>query len=656
MRKILILSVLIPAIFIGCSSKKETLAPGKIFTKADGPTLIPIEDFAKKKDKTYRHKISPDGLKIAWIQKSSDMPMIHFKNIGEDKIRRFRLPGSRLSYFRWAQDSRRMFIYLAHRGKEDVSVFSLDTMNPVKRPVDLIKFEGKSIYDKRAIIQRTLKNDPDHIIVRMNDRDSTCYDLYRARVRHQKQELIAENPGNVRNWITDLDGNLYGRIKRDKDTEKGSVEIYNSDENNWKEIAKLELEDNFRILKLDETRKYCWALSNRNRDKIALVRVNLENGQEEVIFEHPKVDIDSAHISDITLKPIFVEFEPDYPGWHFLDKEVEKQFEPFISEMNSKGFKDFNLFSVDNSEKKFTLTAYSDKKYAYYYFDSITGEIKLLEDCYFNRYSEILSDLKPIEIKSRDGLTLNGYLTLPFGKEPRNLPTVLLVHGGPWSRDWYGFDREVQFLANRGYAVLQINYRGSEGYGRAFMDAGKREFAGKMHDDLIDAVNWAIQKGIADKNRIAISGASYGGYATLVGLTFTPDVFACGIDVFGMSDLTTLFETAPTWWKLYMPTWKKFIGDPNNPDDIEDMKARSPLFKVDKITKPLLIIYGSEDVRVDLSESKRMIEAMEKLGKYVEYKRFADEGHGISREKNKIKYYKLVEDFLDRHLKDDSKI
>jgi dipeptidyl aminopeptidase/acylaminoacyl peptidase len=258
--------------------------------------------------------------------------------------------------------------------------------------------------------------------------------------------------------------------------------------------------------------------------------------------------------------------------------------------------------------------------------------------------------MKPISFKSRDNLNIHGYLTVPKGTSGENLPMVLLVHGGPWNRDRWGYNPMVQFLANRGYAVLQINFRGSSGYGHNFLEAGADEWAGKMHNDLIDGVRWAIDEGVANPEKIAIMGSSYGGYAALVGLAFTPERFACGVDVFGPSNLVTLLESSPKYWKFGMSMMYRHIGNPNNPEDRRTMEAKSPLFHVDKITKPLLIVQGGKDVRVTVKESEQIVAAVRKAGKDVKYIFFDNEGHGIRSWSNMLHYLSKLESFLAKHL------
>ncbi len=638
-------------LLIGCvtpSQKKYELHPS--LQGVEHPPVISIKDFFNNRGETFGHRISPDGTKMAWIKMSVGRPKIHFKTIGETTVRRVNADGWRIYGFRWAQDSQRVFVNAPSKGKENYHIFSFDTKNTARKAFMVTKFQGQMTSEKVARIEKVIKNDPQHILVQMNDRNSEIFDLYKVNITNKVKTLVAENPGDVSDWITDDNGNLHARVRRDEDTGDGSIDILNPVDNSWKKVADLKLDDEFHALNLDAEKENFWALSNRNREFVSLVRFNLATGEEQLIYTHPKVDIRKAYISKLTSKPLLVVTEPDYPELTFLDQSMEKNFAPFLAEMEDKGYKGLKLLSYDNNETIFTLLAYSDKQYAYYFFDSKTGAVELLEEVIKQEHVERLSEIKPITIQSRDGLPLHGYLTLPKDIDPVNLPMVLLVHGGPWSRDYYGYDQEVQFLANRGYAVLQINFRGSRGYGRTFMAKAKGEFAGTMHNDLIDAVDWAIDKKIADKSRIAICGASYGGYSALVGLSVTPTVFACGIDSFGPTDLVALMESVPRWWKLSLPMFREYIGDIKKPDDAEMMKSKSPLYKTEAFERPVLIIYGSKDQRVSKEQSTKMIQALQDAGKQVQFQSFPSEGHWIRDDKNKMTYYQLIETFLARYL------
>jgi dipeptidyl aminopeptidase/acylaminoacyl peptidase len=471
------------------------------------------------------------------------------------------------------------------------------------------------------------------------------YDLYRINLNTHKQTLVAQNPGDVLGWVTDDEGNLRARLRK-KTKEISSLEILKPSENTWKALIALDLEDFLQVLSFTADRQVVWALSNRGRDRISLVLMDFATGKEELVYEDPHVDLSAAIISYQTKKPLLAVAFPDYQKLHFFDPQAEEDARIFLDQLPLTLY----LNSADYEERLFTITTYTDKSNEYYLLDRDTRQKILLHRNPILKYQHSLSTVKPISFKSRDGLTIRGYLTLPKGTLGKGLPMVLYVHGGPWRRDYWIYSRTVQFLANRGYAVLQINYRGSTGYGRAFKEASRGEFAGKMHADLIDGVDWAVAKGIADPQKIAIFGASYGGYATLVGLTFTPDNFACGVDVFGISNLITFMQSVPKYWKNWMPYWYKYVGDPDDPEDQGRMKVKSPLFHVDQIKRPLLIVQGANDARVKQQESDQIVAAMRKANKEVEYILFENEGHSIRNWQNRLIFYRKLEDFLAEHL------
>jgi dipeptidyl aminopeptidase/acylaminoacyl peptidase len=304
--------------------------------------------------------------------------------------------------------------------------------------------------------------------------------------------------------------------------------------------------------------------------------------------------------------------------------------------------------SFDDEERFVTVEVFTEKGYASYLLDRRTKERRLLGRSQTLAFESSLATVEPVSFKSRDGILLNGYLTRPVGVDAP-APMVLLVHGGHWARDYWRYDRVVQFLANRGYAVLQVNYRGSTGFGRAFRELAVGEYAGKMHDDLIDGVRWAIEKRLADPSRVAIYGGSYGGYAALVGMTFTPDVFACGVAVVPVSNWLTLYETAPPYWKLtWVPLFHKYVGNPNRPEDRQRIESRSPLLKANQAQRPILMIHGARDARVHVRESEQMVAALRAAGKDVRFVVFPDEGHrrDYGNWRNAITHYAEVERFL----------
>ena len=333
---------------------------------------------------------------------------------------------------------------------------------------------------------------------------------------------------------------------------------------------------------------------------------------------------------------------------HFFDKDSKEAYELLVSKLPGV---EIAVTSSNKNEDKFIVRTYSDKSRGqYFFFDKNNKTVEKIADISPWINVSQMSDMKPITYKSRDGLTIHGYLTLPNGIEAKNLPVVVNPHGGPWARDRWGFNPEVQFLANRGYAVLQMNFRGSTSYGRKFWEASFKEWGQKMQDDVSDGVKWLIDQGIADPKRVGIYGGSYGGYATLAGLTFTPDLYACGVDYVGVSNLFTFMETIPPYWKQYLDMLHEMVGDPSNASDKEMMTKFSPSLQADKIKAPLFVAQGANDPRVKKSESDQMVSAMKERGISVEYMVKDNEGHGFHNEENRFEFYGAMEKFLDTHL------
>ena len=605
------------------------------------PELIPLRDFFVNKETRFGYRVSPDGLKLGWIAVNNRRLTIHFKTIGEDDLRIINTHSPQNIYgFAWLQDSRRMLFWQDQAGNENYHIYLTDSAKPDQKPVDLTPFEGT-----KAWIHRILRTDLEHILIEHNQRDKSVFDLYRVNLTSGKHQLMAQNPGNVIGWISDDDGVLRARL-RSLDNDQRSLEVLQGPATSWKQLISWDLEESVGFLSFTSDNKGVWLKSNRGKDRIGLVRLDLETGEEDLVYEHPQVDLGQVSISYLTKEPIFAACYPDYQKLHFFDSEVKKLSEPFRTQQPVNLY----LTSSDNDETVLTVAAYTDKGGEYYLFNRNTRQKELLSRHPITVYRDSLASMKPVSFQSRDGLTLHGYLTRPAGTSGKMLPTVLFVHGGPWYRDYWNYRDTVQFLANRGYAVFQINYRGSTGYGRAFKEAAVGEYAGKMHDDLIDGTQWLIDAGISDPEKIGIFGFSYGGYATLVGLTFTPDTFACGVNVFGMSNLVTTLESTPKYWKNWMPFFYKYVGDPKIPEDRKIMEAKSPLFRVDQIKKPLLIVQGANDVRVPQKESDQIVSALKKSGKEVQYILFPDEGHSIRNWQNKITFYRELEDFFAEHL------
>ncbi len=603
--------------------------------------LIPIDKFFLNPKIKFAFKISPDGQKLAWLELKNNRMTIFFKNLNDQRIYFINTNSNRNIYrFYWLLDSQRLLYRQDQAGNENYHIYMLDCRYPDKQPINLTPYENT-----RAWVNQIIRTDPDHILVSHNRRDKRVFDLYKVNLNTRQESLVSENPGTIRTGITDDQGNLHGLIKKTLPN-KRIMEFYNSEQKKWQQVASWSIENKFKFLSFTADKKKLWMLSNRGRDRIALVQFDPGTGEETPIYEDANVDLKEVLISALTKKPVAALSFPGYPRLHFFERSFAKHASHFKTQKKSS----LLLMSSDSQEKIFTLGVYTDKGIDFYLYNRTSQQKTLLARHPIYPYEQTLADMKPIVLKSRDGLTLHGYLTLPKEKSPKKLPMVLKVHGGPWARDYWGYNEEIQFLANRGYAVLQINYRGSIGYGRAFEEAAVGEFAGKMHDDLLDGVRWAVNKGIADPKKIAIMGRSYGGYAALVGMTFTPDTFACGIDVVGPSNLVSLLESVPKYWKPWLGRWYKYVGNPQNLQDRYKMMAKSPFFQIDNIKKPLFIVQGANDPRVNRSESDQIVAAMQKAGLEVEYLLFANEGHWIRNGANRLEFYQRLEYFLAKHL------
>ncbi len=629
--------ILLAFVFSNCATAPKHPA----LESAQLPDLIPLRHLVVNKDTKFNYRISPDGRTLGWIAVKSGRLTIHIKQVDGDKVSTLTPAVSgNIFGFVWTPDSRRILYWQDQSGNENYHIYLAVSDRPDQPAIDLTPFDKT-----RASIHRIVRTDPENVLITHNHRDKSVYDLYRINLKTHEQTMLAQNPGDVLSWLTDDEGNLRARLR--KKTENSRVfEIFERSGSTWKALVTLSLEDALWVLSFTADGDAVWALSNRGRDRIALVRMDFTTGEEKLVYAEPRVDLSGTIISYLTKEPIVAIAYPDYQKLHFFNGQIEEDAKMFLGQHPVA----LGINSADYDERMITVSTSTDKGYAYYLFNTDTHQKVLLHRNPIFKYEESLTTMKPVAFKSRDGLTLHGYLTLPKGPPAKGLPMVLLVHGGPWARDYWGYRSAVQLLANRGYAVLQINYRGSTGYGRKFKESAIGEFAGKMHTDLIDGVKWAVAQGIADPDKIAIFGFSYGGYATLVGLTFTPDIFACGVDVFGMSNLVTFTRSVPEYWKNWMPYWYKYVGNPTNPEDISRMESKSPLFRVDQINRPLLIVQGANDARVKQQESDQIVAAMRKAGKEVEYILFQNEGHSIRNWQNRVIFYRGLEDFLAKHL------
>ena len=607
--------------------------------EASLPPLIPVETFFSTAQESWDHKISPDGEKLLWIALRDDKPAIHFRRLDGGPVKS--IPAERpVRWAYWAYDSRHITAWWDNDGDENYHFLLADTENPDQPVRDLTPRPGVKVRFQQYFHDRPLE-----YLLKDNRRDRSEFDVFWLNIATGDERPVAQNPGNVYRYYTDQAGEVIAVQRRLPDT-TWSLDV--RDGSAWRSITRGSVEDELWIAGHPPVgATWAWAVSNLGRDRQVVVKLDLKSGAETFFYEDPEADVHGLWTDEVTYEPIVASSKPDY----LRAKAFDPAIGPLLDRIGQQG--PFDFFFTGWNRDKSILTATKNRDIhgkLSYLVDQQSGKLIQLAAPRITEQAESLSTMKPVRFPARDGLVLNGYLTIPEGTDGKKLPMVLAVHGGPFWRDSWGYRAMDQFLANRGYAVLRVNYRGSTGYGRAFMRAAKKQFARKMHDDLIDGVDWAIDQGIADPDKVAIYGHSYGGYATLVGLTFTPDVFAAGIDVVGVADLATAFETFPAYWKNGMARWHLYVGRVEDPADRADMDARSPINFVDRIERPLLVVQGANDVRVVREHSDRIVEAMEKKGLDVDYIVFDDEGHSIRKWKNRMTLARAMETFLARHL------
>lgn len=601
--------------------------------------IIPLRDFFKNPEKTS-YKISPDGKYLSFLAPYNNRLNIFVHYIeGKNKPVRITNETKRdiLSYM-WGNNDRILYL-MDDKGNENFHLYAVNIDGTGH--ADLTPFENITTH-----IIDELEDIDEEIMISLNKRNPEIFDAYRLNVNTGKLNLEAENPGNISIWITDHNGHIRAAITTDG---VNSSLLYREDGSSpFKTVMTNNFKETLRPLFFTFDNKYVYAASNLNRDKAAIVKFDISNARElEVLFQHPEVDVYDLNYS----RKRKVLTSITYTTWkrqiEFLDEEIKSIYSKIAPKL---GNYEIVFSDTDKKEDKFIIRTYSDRTLgAYYLYDKTQDKLTFLSDVSPWLKEDEMAELKPITFTARDGLTINGYLALPHGKEPKNLPVVLLVHGGPWVRDNWVYSPETQFLANRGYAVLKINYRGSIGYGRMFWEASFKQWGKKMQDDLTDGVKWLINEGIADSKRVAIYGGSYGGYAALAGLAFTPDIYACGIDYVGVSNMFTFMKSIPPYWKPYLEMMYEMVGHPEK--DVELMRAASPVYHVDKIIAPLFIAQGRMDPRVNVNESDQMVDALKKRGIDVPYMVKDNEGHGFRNEENRFEFYEAMEKFLEKHLK-----
>lgn len=618
------------------------LMAGTYFT-ACAQTQIPLENFFKNPEK-IDYQVSPDGTYFSFMAPYENRLNLFVQKIGSDTTIRITSETERdITASMWAGNNRILFIKDTG-GDENYQLYGVNIDGS-----DLKSYTN--FPNVRTTIIDPLRKIDSLVIIGMNKRNPQVFDPYRLNLNTGELTLLAENPGNIQGWMTDHDGKL--RVANAiVDGVNNQILYRETEDQPFQPVLTTNFKETVSFAVFTPDNKMVYALTNIGRDKTALVLMDPKTCEEkEVLYMNDKYDISDLNYSEKKnrLTVVACEGHKDMIR-HYFDKEEEeirKKLEAQLPGYN------VGVTSKSKDENIRMIYAGNDRTYGTYYLYNVKeNKLTKVADIAPWIKEEEMCAMNPITYTSRDGLTIEGYLTLPKGytmENAKNLPVVVNPHGGPWIRDSWGYNPEVQFLASRGYAVLQMNFRASTGYGRKFTELGYKQWGQTMQNDITDGVKWLIKEGIADPKRVAIYGASYGGYATLAGVTFTPDLYACAVDYVGVSNLLSFMNTIPPYWKPLLDMMHEMIGDPET--DKEMMEKYSPVFHVDQIKAPLFIAQGANDPRVNKAESDQMVEALKKRGVEVEYMVKENEGHGFSNEENKFDFYRAMEKFLDKYLK-----
>jgi dipeptidyl aminopeptidase/acylaminoacyl peptidase len=581
-------------------------------------------------------QISPDGTQLGYLAPVDGVLNVWIRTLGKSDDRAVTTDKKRgIRNFTWQFDNRHILYTQDVGGDENWRLYQTDISS--KQTKDLTPFEKVRV-DIVAYDWKT----PDTILVQMNKRNPELFDVHRIDLKSGKVELDTENPGDVQSW--QADNALQVRAAQVQTPDGGTIiRVRDDAKSPWRDLMKWGADETFGSTNgFTPDNKALWVTTSLDVNAARLLEIDIATGKQKVVVEDQQFDVSGTVNNPKTNALEAVSFIKQRTEYDFVDPKIKDDF-AVLSKVR-EGDIDGVSRSLDDS--KWIVTYVSDSAPVYWYlYDRPSKKATLL----FSNRPQLekykLSSMKPIEFAARDGMTLYGYVTTPSGVEAKSLPMVVFVHGGPWGRDVWGYSSYAQWLANRGYAVLQINFRGSTGYGKKYVNAGDRQWAGAMHTDLLDGKDWAVKQGIADAKKVCIMGGSYGGYATLAAVTFSPDAFACGVDIVGPSNLNTLLKTIPPYWSTILATFHKRMGDS---EDV--LKAQSPLFKADQIKAPLLIGQGANDPRVNKAESDQIVAAMRKNNKPVEYYVFPDEGHGFARPTNNMAFNAVTEEFLAKYL------
>lgn len=605
---------------------------------------IPLEDFFRNSERTG-YQLSPDGSYISYMAPYKDRLNVFVRRVDETDEHAIRITNETersVAGYMWA-DNQRLLYMKDTAGDENYQLYGVHRDGSDDRAYTAFDGVRTSLIDD-------LEEQQGVVMIGMNKRNPEVFDPYRLNIETGELTLLAENPGNIQGWMTDHNGRL--RVATAIVDGVNTQILYRDTEDEpFRPVLTTNFRDVVSFMEFTPDNKEVYAATNLHRDKTILVRMNPATCEElEVLYENERYDIASISYSRKRKKLLSVYCTGHKePVRHYFDAEEEQLRQRIKAHFPNQRY---GIADTDKAEENYLIYVGGDRtRGSYWHYNALTDEAKKIADLAPWIKSDEMNAMHPVCYTTRDGLQIEAYLTLPDGLTPdtaKQLPVVVNPHGGPWARDCWGYSSEVQFLSNRGYAVFQMNFRGSTGYGRHFLEASYKQWGLKMQDDITDGVKWLIEQGIANPKRIAIYGGSYGGYATLAGLTFTPDLYACGIDYVGVSNLFTFMQTIPPYWRPMLEMMYEQVGHPEH--DADQLAATSPALHADKIKVPLFVAQGANDPRVNKAESDQMVEALRQRGVVVEYMVKDNEGHGFHNQENRFDFYRAMERFLKAHL------
>jgi dipeptidyl aminopeptidase/acylaminoacyl peptidase len=640
----------------GCARAPSVRSP-QVVSQAAGavaslPPLVERDVFFGDPEIAYA-ALSPDGRFISFVKQLDGVLNVWVKGMNEpfSAARPITHDTKRpvIGYF-WSEDGRNILFVQDKAGDENFRVYGVD---PAAAPAPGSKVpparDLTPYANVRAQIYAVPKKTPDFILVGLNDRDPKLHDVYRVDLRNGQRQLVFRNEQNIAGWVADLDGNLRLAVRVKPD---GGTEILRVDGNTLTQVYDCTYEESCDAIRFHRDGRRVYLATNKGDvDRTRLALFDPRTGAIEPVESDPesRVDFAQAIFSNATDELIATQYVGDrvrvYPRDPQFARDVERirQALPNMDLFFRVPTRDDRIWIVKGIE--------DTNEGANYIYDRTTGKVELLYRPRTDIPAQHMTAMRPVRYTARDGVEIPAYLSVPKGVEAKSLPAVIFPHGGPWGRDQWGFNPIAQFLANRGYVVLMPNFRGSTGYGKRFLNLGNKEWGtGTMQHDLTDGARWLIDQGIADPKRIGIMGISYGGYATLAGVAFTPEIYAAGVSFVGPSSIITLLNSIPPYWEPIRKVFSVRVGDVASAEDMPRLRAQSPLYSASRITAPLLVIQGANDPRVKKAESDQIVIALRDLGRTVEYLVAPDEGHGFAGEVNNLATYAEIERFLARHL------